>query len=674
MMLLSNIGWRPSYRWVWLLPAGCVLLVGFYAAMLWQGRKQTLIDAERHTANLAASIRVHADQVFQRADDAATELVRLVEAMPPGSAGASMLQELLLHHTSHASAVLHEITVYDRDGRMLFSSAANRRDVAQVTARDFFVHHQTTARDTAYLGRPYRAAPDGQWVVPLSRRIANSDSAFGGAVVAAVDIDRIHDYLAGFDVGRSGSLTLMTRDGIVVTRLPATPDSIGFDARAGDMVPVLDNAGQTATTTRVSVFDGVERQISLERGRNYPFIVVAAKGKAEALAGWAQTATVSGAVLMSLLVLLAWLARSVLASARREKIAADALASSHRRLEDIERAVREHAVIAVTDARGRIVDVNQKFCELSGYPREELLGQTHKIVNSGLHPPEFFHSLWRTISGGAVWRGVITNRNRLGEVYHVDSTIVPLRGADGRPERYIAVRTDVTELRHLAERLGIAMQNLERANVELELLAWIDGLTLLANRRRMDEAIAAELSRAQRAAAPLSLLLFDVDKFKLFNDHYGHSAGDECLRRVGAALKQAERRSGDLAGRWGGEEFVLLLPQTDGPGAAVVADTLRQAIEGLRIPHRDHDEGCVTVSIGVASVGVMGGHHSVSQLVERADRALYRAKHAGRNRVCVDYADTAHAEPGAIADQVARDGLARVQPRGVNRSGVSQTT
>jgi diguanylate cyclase (GGDEF)-like protein/PAS domain S-box-containing protein len=541
-----------------------------------------------------------------------------------------------------------------------FSSTANRSDVAQVNARDFFVHHQTTARDTAYLGRPYRAAPDGQWVVPLSRRIANRDGGFGGAVVAAVDIDRIHDYLTGFDVGRSGSLTLMTRDGIVVTRLPATPDSIGFDARSGDMVAILDSAGQTATTTLVSVFDGVPRQISLDRGRHYPFIVVAAKGKAEALAGWARAATVSGAVLLSLLVLLAWLARSVLASARREKIAADALAASHRRLEDIERAVREHAVIAVTDARGRIVDVNQRFCELSGYPRDELLGQTHKIVNSGLHPPEFFHSLWRTISGGAVWRGVITNRNKRGEVYHVDSTIVPLRGADGRPERYIAVRTDVTELRHLAERLGTAMQNLERANVELEQLAWIDGLTLLANRRRMDEAIAAELSRAQRAASPLSLLLIDVDRFKLFNDHYGHSRGDDCLRRVGAALKQAERRSGDLAGRWGGEEFVLLLPQTDGPGAAVVADALRQAIEGLGIPHRDHDAGCVTVSIGVASVDVIDGHHSVSQLVERADRALYRAKHAGRNRVCVDHADTAHAEPGAIADQVARDGVTRV--------------
>lgn len=532
-----------------LLLGSSLVLLGLFVVLQWQARRQALDEAERHTANLAASIRAHAEQVLQRADDAATELVRLVETMPAGMSRSPMLQEVVLHQTGSASGVLHELSVYDADGKLRFGSFERHQDDALASGRDFFAHHRATARDTAFIGRPYRMSHDGRWVLPVSRRIAARDGSFGGLVVAAVDIDRLQSYLQGFDIGASGSATLLTREGFVVARHPSTSNSTGFDARSGELMQFQKEAGPTATTTLVSAFDGIERQFSLARGTSYPIIAVGASGKAEALAAWARATAWIGGVLAGLLLALAWLARSVASAAEREASAAAELAASHRRLEDMERAVREHAVIAVTDVRGRIVDVNSKFCELSGYSRDELLGRTHQMVNSGLHPPEFFRGLWRTIARGDVWRGVIANRNKGGEVYHVDSTIVPLRGADGKPERYIAVRTDVTELRHLAERLGTAMQNLERANVELEQLAWIDGLTLLANRRRLDEVIDAELKRAQRSAGPLTLLLIDVDRFKQFNDQYGHSAGDDCLRRVAAALKQTERRSGDLAGR-----------------------------------------------------------------------------------------------------------------------------
>lgn len=627
-----------------LMLGGLLVLLGFYVVTQWQDRRQALADAERNTSNLAASIRVHAEQILQRADDAAIQLVQLVESMPPAGNPPPVLHELMLHHTGGASSVLQEISVYDAEGALRFGSSS-RPDATTTRERDFFVHHRGTARDLAFVGRPYQVGNDGRWVVPLSRRVSTADGRFGGVVVAAVDIGAIRPYLQSFDVGRSGSVTLLSREGFIIDRHPATATSVGFDARASELMRFQANAGRSGTATLVSAVDGVERQYSFEQGAGFPIIAVAATGRQEVLASWAASAVVSGGVLASLLIALAWLSRAAWLAAGRERAAASELAASHRRLEDVERAVREHAVIAVTDVRGRIVDVNQKFCELSGYAREELLGQTHRLVNSGLHSPEFFRDLWRTIAQGDVWHGVIANRSKNGQVYHVDSTIVPLRGPDGRPERYIAVRTDVTELRRLAERLGTAMQNLERANVELEQLAWIDSLTLLANRRRIDAAIAAELKRAQRSAAPLSLLMIDVDRFKQFNDLYGHSAGDECLRRVGAALKQAERRSGDLAGRWGGEEFVLLLPHTDGRGAEVVAQSVRQAIEGLDIAHQGHEAGHVTVSIGVASLDWTTGSHAAAALVDCADRALYRAKHGGRNRVCLH-----RSEAGATAE------------------------
>lgn len=166
----------------------------------------------------------------------------------------------------------------------------------------------------------------------------------------------------------------------------------------------------------------------------------------------------------------------------------------------------------------------------------------------------------------------------------------------------------------------------------LEELAFIDGLTGIANRRRFDEDLADEWRRCARSGKPLSLILMDIDHFKAYNDNYGHGGGDECLRRVASALEAAVRRPADTVARYGGEEFAYILPETDGAGAQAVAEALLAAVRGLAAKHEfSSAASIVTISAGVASV-IPGDASSPQMLIEAADGFLYRAKEGGRNR------------------------------------------
>ncbi len=171
---------------------------------------------------------------------------------------------------------------------------------------------------------------------------------------------------------------------------------------------------------------------------------------------------------------------------------------------------------------------------------------------------------------------------------------------------------------------------------QLAKLAMTDGLTGIANRRAFDEALEREWKLTLRHGKQISLLLLDIDLFKPFNDEYGHQVGDDCLRAVAQAAVGAVRTT-DIVARYGGEEFAMILPQVDVAGAWETAETVRAAIEGLRVPHSGNPQGggWVTVSIGAATaLARLGGTMRMPEgLLQAADHALYKAKHAGRNRV-----------------------------------------
>ena len=184
----------------------------------------------------------------------------------------------------------------------------------------------------------------------------------------------------------------------------------------------------------------------------------------------------------------------------------------------------------------------------------------------------------------------------------------------------------------LAKQIEQVNEQLARSNEQLSLLAATDALTGLPNRRSLDTNLAAEWQRAIRSQDSLSLLMIDIDKFKSYNDTFGHQAGDRCLHRVATALQSAIQRSGDLAARYGGEEFAVILPATDESGALVMAERVRSSVLELRLPRANGDNASVSVSIGAATIHPRRGS-SPETLVAAADQALYAAKEAGRNCV-----------------------------------------
>lgn len=184
--------------------------------------------------------------------------------------------------------------------------------------------------------------------------------------------------------------------------------------------------------------------------------------------------------------------------------------------------------------------------------------------------------------------------------------------------------------------------------VESKRLSGVDALSTLPNRRVFDETLQKEWARAIRSKQPLAVIMADIDRFKLHNDTYGHQAGDECIRRVAAVLRDSLRRPADVVARYGGEEFGVILPGADLAGAAAVAERMRIAVQSLKLAHVNNVVGHdVTISLGVA-VEVPGPDVSTATLIAAADEALYRAKAVGRNQVIVADASASERESETI--------------------------
>ena len=184
--------------------------------------------------------------------------------------------------------------------------------------------------------------------------------------------------------------------------------------------------------------------------------------------------------------------------------------------------------------------------------------------------------------------------------------------------------------------LRVSQQQLLDTNLVLQRLMNSDGLTGLSNRRHFDEYLELEWRRALREQSQLSLLMIDVDYFKAYNDSFGHLEGDEALRKVAAAIKDASARPSDLPARYGGEEFALVLPNTSQGGARLMAEKLRMTVAALKIPHISPSEGAsLTISIGLSTMTPTAGSNC-RELISAADKGLYSAKNNGRNQVGVE--------------------------------------
>lgn len=267
-----------------------------------------------------------------------------------------------------------------------------------------------------------------------------------------------------------------------------------------------------------------------------------------------------------------------------------------------------HAVV-VTDVTGRILAVNHRFTEVTGYTSAEALGQNPRMLHSGRHDRAFYEAMWACLRGEGSWHGEIWNRRADGSTYPEWLAIGAVRNRGGRLTHYVGTFTDITRQKH--------------TETELQHVASHDALTGLYNRGVFCDHLTAELSRLRGGSARTAVLMVDLDKFKRINDTFGHVVGDRVLRAVAAGLCDSVRES-DIVSRIGGDEFALLLPGATASDAEhVAAEIVRRLPRGVA----DAAGHAITASVGIAMVD--GNATDADAVLECADSAMYIAKARG---------------------------------------------
>ena len=279
--------------------------------------------------------------------------------------------------------------------------------------------------------------------------------------------------------------------------------------------------------------------------------------------------------------------------------------------------VDENVLTSSTDLDGNITYASEAFCEISGYTKDELIGQNHRIIRHSDMKESTYKELWETITSGKTWKGEIKNKKKNGDYYWVKASISPVFDNKGKIISYTAVREDITD-KKIIEEISIT-----------------DGLTNIYNRRYFDEIFPKIINEAKRKNELVAFVFMDIDHFKQYNDNYGHQKGDEVLINFAACLKQSLHRSSDYTFRLGGEEFAVVYQMETKEKAVEFANNLRKNIENLKIEHKYSSvSSYITASMGLICKNA--NEIVIDEIYKQADDLLYQAKRSGRNQVKVN--------------------------------------
>ncbi len=612
MLTPMRVRFTSGANLVALLVLACAAAAAWQTLQVLDGREAELRSARTINVNLARSLAQHAEGLVTAADTALVGVRYRVETMPEEARAGSPLYELLREHVASLPP-LHGLFVFDPRGDVLANALAPRPSPMNYGDRDYFKFHRADPSRALRVSGPFRSKTDNGWILVLSRRVDALDGSFGGVVEATIAAADFRAYYATLNLGSDGVVTLLTLDGTTVVRQPDAPGATGGTNGATDLFRQLAASTGFGDYEIVSPFSGQPRLGGFSRVGSLPLVVAVGRSRASVLARWQNELGTRAAGMAFLLAVIGWILWRL-----SKQMAA------RRRAESLYRLLAENSsdAIVCADRAGRLRYASPSLLAMTGWSAEQVGGRSWSelvlpedrqllldaldAVRSGAPDPIVcFRQLLR--GGGDLW---------------VEAR---LRRAGAGGEEVVGNVRDVSVRRRLETRLT-------RANLELTALAETDGLTGIANRRVFDDTLTREWARARREATCVSVVLLDVDHFKSYNDQHGHLAGDVALKAVAQCLDGVVRRPGDLAARFGGEEFAAILPNTGRDSAVALAEDARRAVAALAIPHAGTVSGILSVSLGVAA-RVPVGPGQVAGLLHEADTALYAAKRQGRNRV-----------------------------------------
>lgn len=481
---------------VMFIAAVCLCLCGLLYLQLEQSRRYDLESARIASVNLTRAMSQQAQDTFLQADLVLASLVDWIQVDGFGSAQQSRLQSTFARRVQSLEQ-LHGLFLFDKHGHWVITSFENLQRGAGVADREYFAYHQQNASLIAHIGPAIRSRQNGEWIIPVSRRLNDQDGNFKGVLLAGIKMSYFDRFFKSFSLDDKGEMTLALSDGTLLARRPFDETQIGRPLAEEHIFKHDPVTGMSGDAIIRSAVDGVVRLYGHQHLQAYPLVVTAAMSEDAILMGWHD------------------------------------------------RAFQSSLIVALV------------------------------------------------VLGICLFGWVFVRQVRNSERIEAD---------------------------------------LRKAQEALELIATHDSLTGLANRRLFERALDIEFGRGARQRSPLSLIMVDIDFFKRYNDTYGHVAGDHCLAEVAKVLKDCCHRKADLAVRYGGEEFAVLLPDTNLHGAMALAEQIRHRVIDKHIIHTGSPTGYLTVSLGCYAF-VPSSLDSIELFIQRADAALYQAKHGGRNRV-----------------------------------------
>ncbi len=442
-----------------------VLVSALFAFRARQIHDETLADAVYGLTNQTRVLRVFVEESFGSIEAQLRVIAARFRIVGDFNADEIRDIDVVLNVRLGSPPYIDNMVVADAAGTAFF--AARPAAAPSLADRDYFAVHRGNPASGLVLGPVERAGPGKSPYFTMSQRLETRDGQFAGVAVAYIGIEALAREFDRLRTHPEGSLALIAADGTLVTRAPYSPEYVGqpvlYPRRtAGGRK--LGGGDGSVVFHRPADVDGSSRLIAQSRLDRYPFTVGTTITESAAYARrwreWRQLGLIWG-----LFVLTAILGGTLLVRQTGRLFAArETLGRTSRELDFYKYALDHHAIVAITDANGRIVHANDKFCEISKYAREELIGQNHRLLNSGVHPQSFFRDLWRTIARGQVWRGDVCNRAKDGSLYWVDTAVVPLPDERGRPFRYFAIRIDITGRKRVEADLVAAKTEAEAAN------------------------------------------------------------------------------------------------------------------------------------------------------------------------------------------------------------------
>lgn len=602
----------------WILIA--FLMIGFCGAsavMLVELRRDSWTSANAGAQNLLAVLSQDIEGSIQSYDRVLSGIVTRLEKADLNRFPADLQQSLLFDGTLNET-YFTSVLVLDASGNVIRDAGAvpHRRD--NFADRAYFQAHAKGNAPGLYISTPFQRRLTGDDdVLGLSRRINAPDGSFAGVVVGTLKLSYFRDLFEKTRLNPEDSINLFSESGTLVMRMPYLADQIGRDLSKTDNVRRFQSES-SGRFSGVSAIDGITRVYNFVHVGSLPLIINVALSHSEIFATWRTQAAIIGSILVILCLLTGVLAFMV----RREFVRTARAEKETRRSEAQYRLLADHATDVIIRLDQDLVRryVSPASRDMLGMDPADLVDMSAANI---IHPddwPVVQSMAQEARASGLPVEAIYRLRHRDGHYVWVEGKYRHITDHDG----FIVVLRDISKRK-------VAETRLQAASAELARRANTDGLTGLANRRRFDEALETASNEAAASGKALSLLLIDVDRFKRFNDTYGHQAGDDCLRRVAQAIEGSARPT-DLCARYGGEEIAVILPGASQSDAQRVGERVRDAVEGLNIVHAGNERGRVTISVGCSTVPP-ASPIDPAKLIQEADRVLYEAKRTGRNKV-----------------------------------------